>query len=100
MVIDNIQIRPVGPNTVKDKEALLKELDKTRREGYAVSAGERLRFAFSLSVAIQNHSCPVALSVLGPENRFRPIMQDVVAAMRESGAKISKEVSQMNCPAA
>jgi DNA-binding IclR family transcriptional regulator len=89
----NLRLDALGPNTITDKQVLLKELEKVRRQGYATSFGERVPGSASISVPIKGYICPVALSVLGPDNRFSlKMMMDVLKEMRESAARISRKL--------
>lgn len=97
LLLNNIRFIPVGPNTITDREALLKELEKVRKQGYATSFGERVPGSASISVPIQGYLCPVALSVLGPDNRFSlNRMKDVLKAMKKSASRISKKLTEVN----
>ena len=69
-LLEYVDFHPVCINTITNKDALIDEIEKIRNQGYAESFSERIRGSASISVPIRNYSCPVALSVLGPENRF------------------------------
>ena len=69
-LLGHLNMVRIGPNTITDKKDLLKEIEKVRRQGYATSFRERLPEGASISVPIRGYITPVALSVLGPDNRF------------------------------
>ena len=69
-LLEHIDLLPVCVNTITDRDTLTGEIEKIRSQGYAESFSERIRGSASISVPIRNYSCPVALSVLGPVNRF------------------------------
>lgn len=60
----------VTDRTITDKEKLFFEIKEARGRGYATSFGERAEGSSCISVPVKNYSIPVALSVLGPDNRF------------------------------
>ncbi len=95
VLLNNIRFEPVGPNTITDREELLKELAKARELQYATSFGERVRGSASISVPIKNFARPACLSVLGPEDRFKVRMMDVLKTMRESSARIAVRLSEL-----
>lgn len=96
-LVKNLQLKPIGPHTITDKRTLLKELKKVRKQGYATSFGERIPGSASISVPIKNYICPVALSVLGPDNRFSlNRMMDVLKEMKKSASRISKKLIETN----
>jgi DNA-binding IclR family transcriptional regulator len=94
LLLKNIDLVAVGPNTITDEKFLRKEVKKVRKRGYATSFGERIEGSASISVPVRNYICPVALSVLGPDNRFKPRMMDVLQEMQESAENISKRLME------
>jgi DNA-binding IclR family transcriptional regulator len=92
-LLSHLTLVRIGPNTITDKKDLLKELEKVRRQGYATSFRERLPEGASISVPIKGYITPVALSVLGPDNRFsHKVMVDVMKEMKRSTARISSRL--------
>ncbi len=97
VLLNNIHLKPIGPKTITEKRVLLKELEKVREQGYATSFGERVPGSASISIPIKNYICPVALSILGPDNRFSlDIMLEVLEKMKESAARISRKLLEAN----
>jgi DNA-binding IclR family transcriptional regulator len=97
LLVENLQLNPIGPHTITDKKTLLKELEKVRKQGYATSFGERIPGSASISAPIKNYICPVALSVLGPDNRFSlKMMMGVLKEMKKSASRISKKLIEAN----
>jgi len=97
LLMKNIHLIPIGPNTIRDKKVLLEELKKVKRQGYATSFGERIPGSASISVPIKNYICPVALSVLGPDNRFSlEVMMGFLKEIKESGSRISRSLMEAN----
>jgi DNA-binding IclR family transcriptional regulator len=59
--------------------------------------GERIPGSASISVPIRNYICPVALSILGPDNRFYlEVMLEFSKEMKESASRISTRISDTN----
>ena len=97
LLMKNIHLIPIEPNTIRDKKVLLEELKKVKRQGYATSFGERIPGSASISVPIKNYICPVALSVLGPDNRFSlEVMMGFLKEIKESGSRISRRLMEAN----
>jgi DNA-binding IclR family transcriptional regulator len=93
LLLRNLRLDPIGPNTIKNHKILLKEVQKARRQGYATSFGERVAGSAAISVPIEKYICPVALSVLGPDNRFPlKIMMKFLAEIKISAARISDKL--------
>jgi IclR family acetate operon transcriptional repressor len=89
-LLNIITLSPLTPWTITDKDILLRDVIKARDEGYAASFGERAAGSASISVPINNYVCPVALSVLGPEDRFSSKMMGLLDELKLSVARISK----------
>jgi len=92
-LIKNIQLTPVGPNTITDRNTLFKELEKIKRQGYAISSGETLEGAISISVPIRGYFCPVALSIFGPKFRLGPRIMDYKEEMEMSAKRILNKIN-------
>jgi DNA-binding IclR family transcriptional regulator len=95
LLLENIRFTSIGPNTITDKNFLQEELKKVKKQGYATSFAERIAGSASISVPIKNYICPVALSVLGPDNRFSlDVMMETLKDMKDSAGRISKKLKE------
>lgn len=92
-LIKNIKLTPVGPNTITDRQTLLKELEKIRKQGYSISSGETLEGAISLSVPVKGYFCPVALSIFGPKFRLEPRIMGLKKEMEMSARRILNKIN-------
>jgi DNA-binding IclR family transcriptional regulator len=94
LLLKNTDFFKMGPDTITDKKKFTKELARVKEYGYATSFGERIPRSASISVPIRNYICPVALSILGPDNRFcLEVMLEFSKEMKESASRISTRVS-------
>ena len=90
LFLNSIELVVVTPTTITDKKKLLRELEKTRKQGYTTSFGERLPGSACIAVPLKGYSCPVTLSIIGPEDRFsRQKMLAILPAMKQCSANIS-----------
>jgi DNA-binding IclR family transcriptional regulator len=97
VLMDNLRLDPIGPNTITNEKVLLKEIEKVRKQGYATSFGERIVGSASIAVPIRDYVCPVSLSVLGPDNRFNlKIMMDLLETMKGCSKRISQKLKDAN----
>jgi DNA-binding IclR family transcriptional regulator len=92
-LIDSIRLEKVAPNTITDRNILLNEIENTRRRGYAVSYSELVAGAASVAVPIKNYSQPVAMCVLGPENRMANRIDEILRELRHSASVIERALS-------
>ena len=79
-------------NNVTDRKVLIAQLKVIKRQGYAVSYGERIAGAMCISAPIKHYSYPVALSVLGPENRLKPRAAEIKEELVTSAARITNSI--------
>jgi DNA-binding IclR family transcriptional regulator len=97
LLLKNVNPVPVGPNTITNTKKLVVELRKVKKQGYATSFGERVAGSASISVPIKNYACPVALSVLGPDNRFSiEMITRFLKDIKESASRISGKLMEVN----
>ncbi len=89
IIFKNVRFIALQKNTITNKSDLLQELEKVKKQGYATSFSERIAGAASISVPINNYICPVALSIMGTENRFQEKMMEFLQDLKESSARIS-----------
>jgi len=95
LLIEKVRLVPMGPNTITDREALWKEFQEVRKQGYATSFGERIEGAAAISVAIKNYICPAALSIWGPDNRFTlSVMMSFLKEIKECARRISDRLAE------
>jgi DNA-binding IclR family transcriptional regulator len=96
-LLKHLQLVPIGPNTITDKDRLLEELKIAKEQGYATSFGERISGSASISVPVENYLCPVALSVLGPDNRFSlGVIMELLREIKEGAAQISRNLCEVS----
>lgn len=93
-LIGTIRLKKIGPNTITDRALLLKEIENIRRKGYAVSYSELVEGAASVAVPISNYSQPIAMCVLGPENRMANRIDEIVRELRLSASAIEKTLTR------
>jgi DNA-binding IclR family transcriptional regulator len=91
-ILERIELIGIGPNTVTDKDTLLEELRKTRRQGYSTSRGEVIKGTAAISVPVRGYVCPAALSIIGPQDRFLPKMKTILEELKNSAILISSKL--------
>lgn len=84
---------PLG-NISFNPEKLKIQLKEIRRQGYAVSYGERVKGCVCISAPVSNYELPVALSIIGPENRIKPRINDFIEEIMAAAATLSENVNK------
>jgi DNA-binding IclR family transcriptional regulator len=92
--LKHLNFSKVTENTVTDKELLMEQLMECRQKGYCVTYGERIPGAVCISAPIKNYMCPASLSIVGPENRLRAQVNEVIEELKESAGRISGDIAE------
>ena len=96
LLISKMELCLITDKTITDRKKLDVEINNIRKAGYATSFGERAAGSACVSVAIKNYSIPVALSVLGPDNRFKSqVFEKGINATKKTADKISKRLEEL-----
>jgi DNA-binding IclR family transcriptional regulator len=91
-VVSTIDFGAVTDRTVTSREVLLAQIKDIRAQGYAVSYGEWNTGVICLSVPLQPYLFPVAMSVLGPEQRLQPNLRMLVEEARRSAEQVAAKL--------
>ncbi len=92
--LNNIKIGRVTEHSVIDKRELMAQAKEIRQKGYAVSYGERIAHAICISAPIKNYFWPVALSLVGPDNRLEPIMDETIKEVTAGASRITDSIAE------
>jgi DNA-binding IclR family transcriptional regulator len=91
-ILHKVDLAKVTGNYITDKKVLVAQLRDIRRQGYALSYGERIPGALCVSAGIKNYTHPAALSILGPESRLKPRLKEIVQQLTASTRRISNSL--------
>ncbi len=91
-VIKDIEDRSLIHPSETDQDLLLNELRRIRKEGYAVTYGERVAGIIGISAPIKNYMFPVAIGILGPDSRLIMNVSKLVTEIVESANRISHKI--------
>ena len=94
-ILNEVNYIPFTPNTILDRNQLLKEISLIRQQGYAVSHGEWQVEASGIAAPIFDHTKEIiaAITISGPTQRFSaenlPVYRDKLLAAAQ---KISENL--------
>ena len=98
-VVENVLAKTGLPRrtaaTITDKNWLLKELEKVRNQGSAISLGEREADVCAMAAPVldNGHELVGALSISGPINRFTPqIRKSCAEVLLAAAMKLSRQL--------
>jgi DNA-binding IclR family transcriptional regulator len=95
-LLDSLALTPVTANTVIDKAQLLKEANKIRKQGFAVSFGERNPSigAIAAPVFAQGQKVVASVSVSMPGVRYTPEhVRQIIPEVMQAAKQLSKILS-------
>jgi IclR family acetate operon transcriptional repressor len=83
------------PHTVTDPDALLAELVRVRRDGYALDEGEQEVGVRCVAVPVQGALGTLGISVSGPAPRMTAeLVERAVPLLRGAGERLSSEIAE------
>jgi IclR family KDG regulon transcriptional repressor len=78
-----------------DNQELTRQLKRIKRQGYAVSIGERIKGGMCLASPINNYVLPAVISVIGLESRIKPKKTEFLNELVNSTSRISEMVDKV-----
>jgi IclR family transcriptional regulator, KDG regulon repressor len=88
-IMNNIELDKITNNSKFDKKEYVRQLNQIRKQGYAISRGERIAGAMMIAAPIKGYHFPVVLSVMGVESRLEPRVQELITEIITSANRIS-----------
>lgn len=68
------------------------QIKQIQHDGIAVSYGEKLVGTIGISSPVKNYQYPVVLTIVGPEGRLFNRVPELMAAVRDSASRLSRQV--------
>lgn len=84
----------IGPNTITDKNKLLDEIKKIRKQGYATGLSELNPGGAAISVPIKNYTSPAAIGIVGIKDRFLSKRKSFLKELKKSAKNISNRLQK------
>ena len=94
-ILDRLSLDKVGPNTITDRNVLLKELEKVRRQGFAISFAEIVPGSVSVAVPVRNYPYPAAICVLGPDSRILNRTDEILKKAKRAATAIDRRLREV-----
>ena len=90
-IMAGLKLEKYTPATVVEPEALERELEKIRRQGYAIEEGERIEGAMCIGVPILNSQghAVAAISATGPKARILVKKEGLIRSLTEASKELS-----------
>jgi IclR family transcriptional regulator, KDG regulon repressor len=87
--LNHLKLEKLTGLTVSNNETLLARIQKIRKQGYAISSGERLPGAIGVAAPVRNYVLPLALLIIGPECRMKDKTTNIVDLLLTIADRIS-----------
>lgn len=91
--LQHLKNEPATPESVVDNGILMEQIQEVRRTGYSVSYGERIKGAICIAAPVFNYFCPVALSIIGPDERLKDRVSSFIDELVPSARLISEGIA-------
>lgn len=91
--LDSVTFHPLAPNTITDRDEFMKELERIRRQGYAVDDEEMAIGLRCIAVPIFDHNAypKYAMSISGPAMRLtHRTIEDIKPLITEASEQLSR----------
>ncbi|WP_042351038.1 IclR family transcriptional regulator [Bacillus massiliigorillae] len=95
-LLQSIDLKPITQETIIDRQCLQQELRTIRQQGYAISNGERVIGAFSISAPIMDRFQQIlaTVSLMIPTVRIKESeVETYIHHVKETAAMISQQLS-------
>jgi len=89
LALNNIKSKDVAGNTSISKKEYLEQLDQIKKQGYAISRGERIAGALMISAPVKGYHFPAILSVIGVESYLERMVHELLPEIIASANHIS-----------
>jgi len=95
-IMNNIKLEKITENSITDLGEFRKQINQAKRQGYAISHGEKITGALAISVPVKGYQFPAVLSILGVESRLEPKLPEVLTEILASAKIISSNISEQH----
>jgi IclR family transcriptional regulator, KDG regulon repressor len=84
-----------SPNPPISETGFSETLDRIRKQGYAITSEEGIVGSMGLSAPMTDYFCPVALTILGPENRIKGRLSELQGELIKSANNLSRNFREI-----
>jgi len=91
-VLKHVKNNVTAQDSASVNSTTLDQILEIRKKGYAVSYGERNKGAVCISAPVKNYYCPVALYIVGLEERLGQRVDAIINDLKASASVISEDI--------
>jgi len=93
MILGRIALEASTSFSITDKQVFKREIEKVRKQGYAISYSEVELGLANIAVPIGGYIVPASLGIVGPEDRLSPRTMEFADKLKTKAKKISKDIT-------
>ena len=93
--LDEVELKAYTPKTITSREALRRDLDQVRKDGFAINDGEREDGLKAVAIPLmgRNNALLAGLSVFGPTSRLNDaVVERALERLRQAAREIEIEL--------
>lgn len=89
-LLKHLQLRQVTGATIVNRQQLIADLERSRRRGFFMTAGENVPDVLALSVGLRLNPDVYGIAIAGPMSRMREKLSGHVSALKTASAAIAE----------
>jgi DNA-binding IclR family transcriptional regulator len=89
-LLKHLQLKQVTGATIVSRQQLTADLERSRRRGFFMTAGENVPDVLALSVGLRLNSDVYGIAIAGPMSRMRDKLRKHISALKTASAAIAE----------
>ena len=89
-LLKHLQLRQVTGATIVNRQQLIADLERSRRRGFFMTAGENVPDVLALSVGLRLNPDVYGIAIAGPMSRMREKLSGHISALKMASAAIAE----------
>jgi DNA-binding IclR family transcriptional regulator len=89
-LLKHLQLKQVTAATIVNRKQLIADLERSRRRGFFMTAGENVPDVLALSVGLRLNPDIYGIALAGPMSRMREKLNDHISALKMASAPIAE----------
>jgi DNA-binding IclR family transcriptional regulator len=95
IALKHAHLKQFTEHTVVHADELMVQIKRIREQGYGISFNERIMGVVAICTPINNYVVPAVISVLGPEDRLKPRINEILTEMKKSCTNICRSLQEL-----
>lgn len=88
-LLKHLPLKQVTKATITNTERLIADLERSRRRGFFLTAGENVAEVMAVAVGLRLSSYAYGIAIAGPMSRMRKNLGQHIAALKTTGASVA-----------